>query len=218
MKKSIIITLTAVALLACHGASGQERRFEVGASVGIGEEFIDNKPSWSNYNAEVFGGYKINSHFVAGAGVGYAMYGGTYLDSGIEDNVSVAIPDYSGIRPFIYARYDFLPDKKWSPFVGVRLGYGFFQDSKFQFSVWSYGAGFGQDYSKYEYLRDLDQTLGVNGGLYPSIDIGVSRNLSSGSKITLALSFDCQYVNFKYLDKSSGVSNPSAGLKVGFIF
>lgn len=216
MKKSIIICLAAVELLICHGASGQERRFEVGASVGIGEKFDNSGMTFNNCNADLFVGYKFDRHFAAGAGVGYGRYTSVSFPSGIEDNITVMSSDYGGIRPFVYARYDFFPDKKWSPFVGVRLGYGFFPDTGFKFNIMPY-SGYGE-LSKYEYLRDLDHTLGVNGSVYSSIDIGVARNLSQGSKITFALFFDSQYVNFKYLDKSSGVRNPSAGLKVGFIF
>lgn len=166
---------------------------------------------------DLFGGYKVNEHFSAGAGVNYTSYMSRLLPSGME-NIIVQTKPYHAVRPFVYARYDFLPDRKWTPFVGARLGYAFFSDSSLNYGV-LYGGDGTIDASDYEYLRDLDHTLDVKGGVFGSIDLGVSRHIGTkGAKLSFGVSLDYQPVTFNYYKHSEKRTNLTVGPKIGLIY
>ena len=215
MKKRIIM-LFATGLCLLSSLSAQEiRKFEIGADATYG---ISLKKSEANrYGFDLFGGYKVNDRFSAGAGVNYTSYMSRLLPSGIE-NVIVQTKPYHAVRPFVYARYDFLPDRKWTPFVGARLGYAFFSDSSLNYGV-LYGGDGTIDASDYEYLRDLDHTLDVKGGVFGSIDLGVSRHIGTkGAKLSFGVSLDYQPVTFDYYKHSEKRTNLTVGPKIGMSF
>ena len=215
MKKRIIM-LFATGLCLLSSLSAQEiRKLEIGADATYG---ISLKKSEANrYGFDLFGGYKVNDRFSAGAGVNYTSYMSRLLPSGIE-NVIVQTKPYHAVRPFVYARYDFLPDRKWTPFVGARLGYAFFSDSSLNYGV-LYGGDGTIDASDYEYLRDLDHTLDVKGGVFGSIDLGVSRYIGTkGTKLSFGVSLDYQPVTFNYYQHSEKRTNLTVGPKIGLIY
>ena len=215
MKKRIIM-LFATGLCLLSSLSAQEiRKLEIGADATYG---ISLKKSEANrYGFDLFGGYKVNDRFSAGAGVNYTSYMSRLLPSGIE-NVIVQTKPYHAVRPFVYARYDFLPDRKWTPFVGARLGYAFFSDSSLNYGV-LYGGDGTIDASDYEYLRDLDHTLDVKGGVFGSIDLGVSRHIGTkGTKLSFGVSLDYQPVTFNYYQHSEKRTNLTVGPKIGLIY
>ena len=190
------------------------RPYEMGAKasfrIAIGRERANN------YNIDLFGGYKFNKHVSAGAGIQYVTYGGAVLPGGIE-RVYVATNDYRGFRPYVYGRYDVLPSHKWTPFVAARLGYGIFAKSKL-----TYGVVFGYDDSDkedFEYLKDLDHTLGVRGNVFASIDVGYSLHVGKqGSKFSFGFSLDMQPVQFEYNHHKEKRTRFSFGPTVGFTF
>lgn len=214
MKKSIIITLAAVALLACYSASGQQRRFEAGVNLSFS---VKSEPA-DNFGAELFGGYNVSKWLLVGAGINYSNY--RYrgdLTTSIE-SVGVDTQNYTVIRPFVYARYDILPDSRWCPFIGARLGYGIFSDSKYRYipiySVDTKDDDFPDYILKY---ADLD----VRNGIYTSIDLGVSLRLGASCRMMLALSTDIQKVGFRYGFEAEHIENRinfSVGPKIGFRF
>ena len=215
MKKRIIL-LFATGLCLLSSLSAQEiRKFEIGADASYGISL--KKLEANRYGFDLFGGYKVNEHFSAGAGVNYTGYMSRLLPSGIE-NVIVQTKQYHAVRPFVYARYDFLPDRKWTPFVGARLGYAFFSDSSLNYGV-LYGGDGTIDASDYEYLRDLDHTLDVKGGVFGSIDLGVSRHIGTkGAKLSFGVSLDYQPVTFDYYKHSEKRTNLTVGPKIGMSF
>ncbi len=210
------IVLLAAACCLLPSLSAQEiRKFEIGVDASYG---ISLKKSEANrYGFDLFGGYKVNEHFSAGAGVNYTSYMSRLLPSGME-NIIVQTKPYHAVRPFVYARYDFLPDRKWTPFVGARLGYAFFSDSSLNYGV-LYGGDGTIDASDYEYLRDLDHTLDVKGGVFGSIDLGVSRHIGTkGAKLSFGVSLDYQPVTFNYYKHSEKRTNLTVGPKIGLIY
>ena len=214
MKKRIILLFaTGLCLLSSLYPGDQE--FEIGADATYG---VSLKKSEANrYGFDLFGGYKVNDRFSAGAGVNYTSYMSRLLPSGIE-NVIVQTKQYHAARPYLYARYDFLPDRKWTPFVGARLGYAFFSDSSLNYGV-MYGGDGTIDASDYEYLRDLDHTLDVKGGVFGSIDLGVSRHIGTkGAKLSFGVSLDYQPVTFNYYQHSEKRTNLTVGPKIGLIY
>lgn len=210
------ITMLAAACCLLSSLSAQEiRKFEIGADASYGISL--KKLEANRYGFDLFGGYKVNEHFSAGAGVNYTGYMSRLLPSGIE-NVIVQTKQYHAVRPFVYALYDFLPDRKWTPFVGARLGYAFFSDSSLNYGV-LYGGDGTIDASDYEYLRDLDHTLDVKGGVFGSIDLGVSRHIGTkGAKLSFGVSLDYQPVTFDYYKHSEKRTNLTVGPKIGMSF
>ena len=210
------IVLLAAACCLLPSLSAQEiRKFEIGVDATYG---ISLKKSEANrYGFDLFGGYKVNEHFSAGAGVNYTSYMSRLLPSGME-NVIVQTKQYHAVRPYLYVRYDFLPDRKWTPFVGARLGYAFFNSSSLNYGV-LYGGDGTIDASDYEYLRDLDHTLDVKGGIFGSIDLGVSRHIGTkGAKLSFGVSLDYQPVTFNYYKHSEKRTNLTVGPKIGLIY
>lgn len=214
MKKSIIICVAAVELLVCHGASGQERKIEAGVNLSFS---VKSEPA-DNFGAELFGGYNVSKNLWLGAGVNYTNYRWrTDLPVNLMSSY-VQTNGYSVSRPYIYARYDILPDSKWCPFLGARLGYGIFSDSKYRYipiySVDTKDDDFPDYILKY---ADLD----VRNGIYTSIDLGVSLRLGTNCRMMLALSTDIQKVGFRYGFEAEHIENRinfSVGPKIGFRF
>lgn len=208
--------LFATGLCLLSSLSAQEiRKLEIGADATYG---VSLKKSEANrYGFDLFGGYKVNGRFSAGAGVNYTSYMSRLLPSGIE-NVIVQTKQYHAVRPYLYARYDFLPDRKWTPFVGVRLGYAFFSDSSLDYVVLpSYLDPI--DPAAYAYLRDLDHSLGIKGGIFGSIDLGVSRHIGTkGAKLSFGVSLDYQPVTFDYYKHSEKRTNLTVGPRIGMSF
>lgn len=209
---------------ACFGLlfplSAQEsRNYEICASASYGLSL--KKAKANNYSFDLYGGYMFDSHFSAGVGLDYVYFQGRLdLPSGIED-VFIWTENYQAFRPFVYARYDFLPSRKWTPYAGARLGYAFFRDSSLHYTVFtSSGSPYEPvDMSKYEYLKDLDHTLKVKGNFYGTVDLGISRRIgTAGSKISFGAFLDIQPARFMYYKHTENRTNITAGPRIGFSF
>lgn len=200
--------------------SAQESKdYEIGARASYGLSL--KKAKANHYGFDLFGGYKMNDYLSAGIGVNYVIFQGRQdLPSGIEE-VFIWTESYQAFRPFVYARYDFLPFRKWTPFAGARLGYAFFRDSSLHYTVF---AGSGSvyepvDMSQYEYLKDLDHMLGVKGNFYGTIDLGIARHIGTGgSKFSFGAYLDIQPARFAYYKHSERRTNITAGPRIGVTF
>ena len=225
MRKQVLLLIVA-SFCAMQNLSAQEqRKFEVGASASFGFTLGQQKDA-NNYGFDVFGGYKVSKHFSIGAGVNYVNYAQRYLPSNIE-NVAVLAHQYRAFRPYIYGRYDFLPQKKWTPYVGLKAGYAFFSNSAINYVVNPMalsedGTFFGYgtpDLSEYEYLSDLDHTLGVKGNAFATLDLGASLHVGKkGSKFNFGAFLDLQPVKYTYNNTTATKFNVTAGPKIGFTF
>lgn len=216
MKNVIIICLAACLCLVQTLAAQESRKYEIGVSTSYGLSLGQRGVS-NNYGFDLSGGYKVNDHFSAGAGIGYVNYQSRLLPSGIE-RVVVQTEPYHAFRPYLYGRYDFLPDRKWTPFVGARMGYAFFSRTQMSFGLVYYDDGTVHP-SDYEYLRDLDHTLNVKGSVYGAIDLGASLHLGKkGSKLSFGVSLDYQGVQFDYYRHSERRTNLTTGPRIGFTF
>ena len=217
MKRIAILMAACFCLL--PSLSAQEiRKYEIGVDASYG--FKVDKFKANNYGFDLFGGYRFNDHFSAGAGLSYINFNGRMdLPSGIED-VGIWTDNYSAYRPFVYGRYDFLPNRKWTPFVGVRLGYAFFRNTSLHYTVLATGTAYDPiDMSAYEYLRDLDHTLGVKGSVFGTIDLGVARHIGTkGGKISIGVFLDVQPVKFTYYKNEQKRINTTIGSKIGVTF
>ena len=219
MKKVLLVCVATLGLL--QGANAQEdRKFELGAGGSFGFSLKQGQPN--SYGFDLFGGYKFNPHFTAGLGVNYINYFGRVdLPSG-DPNLYLQTGQYHAFRPYLYFRYDFLPDRKWSPFIGARLGYAFFSDTHYlyRWGVASYGLNYGTVPAEYQHiLTDPPQTLGVSNGFFGTIDLGVYRRIGNhGGKLSLGVSLDLQPVKFKYDDTEQKKFAPAIGpyLKMAF--
>lgn len=84
------------------------------------------------------------------------------------------------------------------------------------------GIMYGLDTSEYEYLRDLDHSLGVKGNVYTSIGVGASLHLGKekkGGKLSFGVSMDLQPVKFSYYNHPQEKKvNFSIGPKIGYTF
>ena len=223
MIMNIAVRMVAVLAGACcllPAVSAQQvKKYEIGADAAYGISL--RKSEANRYGFSLFGGYKVNDRFSAGIGLGYVNYQSRLLPSGIE-NVFVQTRQYHAVRPYVYARYDFLPERKWTPFAGARLGYALFSDSRLSYGVMpSYGF-FGDgtvNASDYEYLKDLDTHLEVKGSIFGSVDLGVSRHIGTkGGKISFGVSLDYQPVTFGYYQNSQKRTNLTVGPKTGLSF
>ena len=219
MKKIVLLVAACIALLPSLPAQ-EIRKYEAGAQVSYGLGLGKTKDN--HYGFDVHGGYKANDHWAVGAGLDFVnTLGRMDLPSGVE-NVYIVTDSYRAFRPYVYARYDVLPDRKWTPFAHARLGYAFFRNSTLQYGVfpsWSYGDYGTVDLSGYAYLKDLDHTLGVRGGVFGAIDLGVSLHVGSkGSKVNFGICLDCQPVRFEYNQSAQRRTNLTAGPKIGFTY
>ena len=222
MKKQIIFFLVAASLCFSQGFLAQgQRKFEVGASGTFG--FSMGKTWSNNYGFDFFGGYKFSNNLSAGLGVNYINYFGRQdLPSG-DANICVDTKQYHAFRPYVYARYDFLPEKKWTPFVGARMGIALFSDSQL---VYRYrgrvesGLQYGNIPPEYAYLlTDSAHPLGVKNNVFAALDLGASLHVGKkGSKFSFGVSADLQPVKFEYGNQSASKTNFTIGPKVGFTF
>ena len=226
MKRILILWLGALLLIPSLNAQ-EIRKFEIGAdgSFGFGKKNQEN----NNYSFSVFGGYKASNSLSVGAGLNYARFQGRWdVPSGIDDVYIITNP-YQAFRPFVYAHYDFLPKSKWTPYVDARLGYAFFSNSSISYGVNPFaltgpegGLLYGLDTSEFDYLRDLDHSLGIKGNVYTSIGVGASLHLGKnkkGGKLNFGVSMDLQPVKFSYYNHPDQKKvNFSIGPKIGYTF
>lgn len=212
MKRFLFVCMATLGLL--QGANAQEdRKFELGAGGSIGFSLKKGQPN--SYGFDLFGGYKFNPHFTAGLGVNYINYfGRTDLPSG-DENLYVETGQYHAFRPYLYTRYDFLPDKKWSPFIGAKFGYAFFSDTHFlyRWRLKDFGLNYGNVPAEYEHiLTDPAQTLDVRNNFFGAIDLGISRRIGNrGSKLSIGISLDLQPVKFQYNNSAQKKFAPAIG-------
>lgn len=220
MKRTVIILAACLCLLPSLSAQ-ETRKYEIGVSASYGTSL--DKTRSKNYGFDLYGGYKLNHHFSVGAGLNYVNFmGGRALPSGIEYVYVSVKSSYHAFRPYVYGRYDFLPMKKWTPFVGLRAGYAFFKNTTFQYYVLpaDYGSLYDPvDLSEYEYLKDLDHTLVIKGRVFGTLDLGASCHFGKkGSKLSMGAFLDVQPVKFEYYKNREKRINTTAGLKIGFSF
>ena len=219
MKRLLLVCVATLSLL--QGANAQEdRKFELGAGGSFGFSLKKGQPN--SYGFDLFGGYKFNPHFTAGIGVNYINYFGRVdLPSG-DPNLYLQTGQYHAFRPYLYFRYDFLPDKKWSPFIGAKLGYAFFSDTHYlnRWGHFSYGLQYGTVPPEYEHiLTDPAQTLNITNNVFGTIDLGVSRRIGkSGSKLSFGVSLDLQPVKFNYNNSEQKKFAPAVGPSVKMAF
>lgn len=221
MKKHLLLfVVVSLCFAQVLNAQGQ-RKVEVGVSGSWG--FSLGKTWSNNYGFEIFGGYKFNEHISAGLGIGYINYFGRKdLPSG-DANIYVDTKQYHAFRPFVYARYDFLPKMKWSPYVSARVGAALFSDSqlvyRYRGSLES-GMMFGGIPAEYEYLlTDSAHPLTVKNNVFVGLDFGASLHVGKkGSKFSFGMSADLQPAKFEYENNSASKINFTIGPKVGFTF
>lgn len=226
MKKILIVWLGVMLIFPSLNAQ-ETRKYEIGADASFG--FRKKSQENNNYSFSAFGGYKLNNSLSVGAGLNYTKYQSrSDVPSGIDD-VYIIIQPYQAFRPFVYAHYDFLPSFRWTPYVDARLGYAFFSNSSISYGVNPFaltgpegGIMYGLDTSEFEYLRDLDHSLGVKGNVYTSIGVGASLHLGKnkkGGKLNLGVSMDLQPVSFSYYNHPQEKKvNFSIGPKIGYTF
>ena len=218
--KKILLLLT-VALLPLSLFAQQQRKYEIGAEASFG---FSSKYRANHYGFDVFGGYRFNDSFSAGLGFNYSKFKGRADLACNLENVFITTDPYSGFRPYVYGRYDFLPYKRWTPYVGAKLGYAFFKNSQIIFNVNPFPDGYGfyygdVDLSEFEYLKDLDHTLGVKGSVFGVLDLGAAVHIGhKGSKLSLGVVMDLQPVKFQYINTSDRKFNFTVGPKIGFSF
>ena len=219
MKRLLLVCVATLGLL--QGANAQEeRKFELGAGGSFGFSLKKGLPN--SYGFDLFGGYKFNPHFTAGIGVNYINYFGRVdLPSG-DPNLYIETGQYHAFRPYLYTRYDFLPEKKWSTYIGARLGYAFFSDTHYlyRWGQFSYGLQYGTVPAEYEHiLTDPAQTLDVRNGIFGTIDLGVSRRIGNrGNKLSLGVSLDLQPVKFNYDNSTQKKFAPAVGPSIKLSF
>lgn len=197
--------------------SAQEmRKYEIGADVSYGISLANGNSN--HYGITLFGGYKLTDHIVCGVGVNYGNFQNRLLYSGIE-GVLIQTERYHSIRPCFYGKYVFAPFKKWSPYVGVKVGYGAFLNSQI-----SFGVPVGYNYMNinpddYAYLKDYDHSLGISGNIYSSIDLGGSRRIGErGSRISFGVSIEVQPIQFQYIERIESRTAFTVGPYIGFSF
>ena len=218
MKRKITLIVLCLLSVAISVSAQEMRKYEIGADVSYGISLA--KSNSNHVGVNVFGGYKPTEHITIGAGINYSCFQNRLLPYDNEF-VFIQTEPYHSFRPYVYGRYDFLPSCKWIPFVGARVGYGFFSKSTFIFGVLPpSGSMYGEDdLSAYEYLKDLDHTLGVKGGVFCAMNFGISRKIGQkGSRITLGASLEIQPMTFKYVDKSEYRTGITIGPNIGFSF
>ncbi len=226
MKNLLILWLGALLLIPSLNAQ-ENRKYEIGADASFG--FRKKSQENNNYSFSAFGGYKLNNSLSVGAGLNYTKYQSrSDVPSGMDD-VYIIIQPYQAFRPFVYAHYDFLPSFRWTPYVDARLGYAFFSKSCISYGINPFaltgpegGIMYGLDTSEFDYLKDLDHSLGVKGNVYGSIGVGASLHLGKnrkGGKLNFGVSMDLQPVQFSYYQHPQEKKvNFSIGPKIGYTF
>jgi len=226
MKKLLILWLGALLLIPSLNAQ-EIRKFEIGVDGSLG--FASNSRQNNNHSLSVFGGYKATNSLSFGAGLNYSRFQSRWdLPCDLED-VYVLTNPYLAFRPFAYVHYDFLPNSKWTPYVDARVGYAFFSKSSISYCINPFaltgpegGIMYGLDTSEFEYLRDLDHSLGVKGNVYSSIGVGASLHLGKnrkGGKLNFGVSMDLQPVQFSYYQHPQEKKfNFSVGPRLGYTF
>lgn len=212
MKRFLLVCVATLGLL--QSAFAQEEKkveFGGGASYGIGLK----KGQPNSYGFNLFGGYKFNPNFTVGLGVNYTNYFGRTDLPSEDPNLFIETGQYHAFRPYLYTRYDFLPDRKWSPFIGAKLGYAFFSDTDFNYR-WAQtypGLQYGNLPAEYQHiLTDPAQPLTIKNNVFGTIDLGVSRRIGNrGSKISFGVSLDFQPMRFQY----DGMNQSKNEMRVG---
>lgn len=217
MVRKYLILISLLLSLVVSSSAREKRKYEVGVSVSYGVRVSNNHDN--HFGADFFGGYKPTEHIVVGAGLNYAYFRGCLLPSGIQ-YVSVQTDRYHAFRPFVYGKYDFTPSKNWSPYVGLKIGYGAFLKSKYSFNLLAgYDSGTTVNPEDYAYLRDMEHTLSISGNVYSSLDLGISRDIGkNGSKVSAGVSIEMQPLRYHYFDKTEAKTGVSIGPYIGFSF
>ena len=223
MKKRFVLIVPLCLALMQSLAAQEVRKYEFGASAAYGIGLGKETPNNAQFGLSA--GYKINEHVSAGVGFGYRYSGGVFLPSKLE-NVIITTKQSHAFRPFLYGRYDFLPEKKWTPFIGAKIGYAFFANSTANYNINPLaltpegGIMYGNvDVSEYEYLKDLDHTVAIKGGIFGTIDLGVSRKIGrKGGAVSLGVSMEVQPMTFRYLNQTESRTGITIGPSIGFSF
>lgn len=221
LKKFLLCLTFNCALILCLSAQ-EVKRIEMGMSTSYGLSL--GKAHTNNYGFDVFGGLKLKECFSIGAGMYYTKYQKRAdMPSGIE-SVYIITQAYQAFRPFLYANYIFSPSERWASYICLRIGPCFSPDSEIAYSVnpLEVGTGFSYDpvdLSDFEYLKALDHSLGIRGGLFTSLNLGVSRKLGDkSSRVFVGLSWEFQPFTFEYNESRIEKLNSSIGPRIGIIF
>lgn len=166
MKRFLILCFAAIGLL--QSVYGQEvKKFEYAAGPTFGVGFAADRAY--SFGASVLGGYHFNKYFAAGVGGDFMHYAGRLGMYSTDTNMPLYPACYNAFRPFVYCRYDILPDEEWCPYVGGRLGYAIVLDAGFQHKA----------------------------GLYSALDLGVlHRTDDKGRRQSYGISIESQYLQY----------------------
>ena len=126
MKRLLILCVATLSLLQSAYAQ-QLNKFEYAVGPVFGVGFAPDQAYF--IGAGVLGGYRFNKFFSSGVGVDFMHYVGRQGQYYTDTNMPLLATRYNAIRPFVYCRYDILPDEDWCPYVGGRLGYAFVLDT-----------------------------------------------------------------------------------------
>ena len=212
MKRFLLVCVATLGLLQSAFAQ-EEKKFEFGGGASYGIGLSKGQPN--SYGFDLFGGYKFNPNFTVGLGINYTNYfGRTDLPSG-DENLYILTGQYHAFRPYLYTRYDFLPDRKWSPYIGAKFGYAFFSDTIYNYG-WverTPGLHYGNVPAEYEhFLTDPPKTLGIGNNFFGTIDLGVSRRIGNrGNRLSLGVSLDFQPMKFNYNNSTVKKFTPTVG-------
>lgn len=166
MKRLLILCVATLSLLQSAYAQ-QLNKFEYAVGPVFGVGFA---PDQANFiGAGVLGGYRFNKFFSSGVGVDFMHYVGRPGQYYTDTNMPLLATRYNAIRPFVYCRYDILPDEDWCPYVGGRLGYAFVLDPGFQHKA----------------------------GLFSALDLGVLHRTGNGGRWqSYGISIETQYLQY----------------------
>lgn len=121
--------------------------------------------------------YNLNQKISIGGGLGYTVF-----DS-VNDNNNI-----NGIPVFAYGRWSFLKANKFSPFVAIRVGYGFISKNiSYTLPAWD------ENLNVDTYRIDKS----YSGGSFNSISIGTLYHLFRDKSLILSLSANYQYIKEK---------------------
>lgn len=201
----IFFILTSLSL-GIKAQSLENIEFQIEAGGGKGTNKV------TNYHFNLSSGYIVTDKISTGIGIGYLNNNNrTDLKSGIKDG-RIETGNHDAWRPFLYGKYNFLPDNKISPFVSVKLGYSFFSNQKFNYVLNKGEDPFGSS-------ELPDQNLELKGGVYTTIDVGLYRSVGQrGTKLYVSLSYDLQPLTYKYLTQNVKENISSFGANIGIIF
>ena len=148
--------------------------------------------------------YAISDVLSVGAGAGYMIL----FDNAMDINIK-------NVPLYLYGRGDFLKNRRFSPFVSGRLGYGIISDQK-QFGFLSPDAN-GE-------LHEVQTDRSYSGGLFASLSVGALYHLPK-KKAALSLGLTTHLQKIKVKDNTgidpffkSNINNVVLSVDFGVVF